>query len=112
MRSHTLELRRGTGTLACLIELEAAQYGYGLLENLTAAGIDIDGNTLYPMFRRLEKQGLLTSQWNTQQQRPRKFYQITPAGQEVKTHLLAEWRTITATLDRLTTQDSTTGEYI
>lgn len=92
--------------LACLIQLESADYGYGLLESLTAVGIQIDGNTLYPMLRRLEKQGLLVSQWDTQQQRPRKFYRVTPAGQQAKHRLLAEWKTLTETFERLSTEDN------
>ena len=51
--------------LACLRLLEQPGYGYGLLEQLGARGFDTDANTLYPLLRRLEKQGHLTSEWNT-----------------------------------------------
>ena len=74
------ELRRGTVVLACLALLEKPQYGYALLETLTAADVNVDGNTLYPLLRRLEKQGLLTSEWNTDESRPRKFYRVSPRG--------------------------------
>ena len=43
----------------------------------------MDANTLYPLMRRLEGQGLLKSQWDTGEGKPRKYYQITPNGQEV-----------------------------
>lgn len=96
--------------LACLIQLNSPEYGYGLLESLTAVGIETDGNTLYPLLRRLEKQGLLVSEWDTKQQRPRKFYQVTPAGQQAKVRLLSEWEKITATFDRLTSEDNTPND--
>ncbi|MEU9624126.1 PadR family transcriptional regulator, partial [Streptomyces sp. NPDC048155] len=57
--SQAQELRRGTVVLACLALLEEPRYGYALVETLGDAGIAVDGNTLYPLLRRLEKQGLL-----------------------------------------------------
>src|SRR5690606_14608137 len=75
--SHRQELRRGTAVLACLQLLRTPGYGYGLLEDLARHGFPTDGNTLYPLLRRLEKQGLLTSEWNTEEARPRKFYRTS-----------------------------------
>lgn len=69
--------------LACLATLARPRYGYALLETLADAGFAVDGNTLYPLLRRLEKQGLLTSQWNTDEARPRKFYSVSPDGAAV-----------------------------
>ena len=65
LETHLQELRRGTAVLACLRLLESPGYGYGLLEELSARGFETDANTLYPLLRRLEKQGHLTSEWNT-----------------------------------------------
>lgn len=88
---HVQELRRGTVVVACLALLTTPHYGYALLETLAAAGVSVDGNTLYPLLRRLEKQGLLTSQWNTDEPRPRKFYLVSEDGQELLAALLREW---------------------
>ena len=52
---HVQEFRRGTVVLACLAMLDEPGYGYALLEALEAAGFDVDGNTLYPLLRRMEK---------------------------------------------------------
>ena len=41
-------------------------YGYNLVKVLEEAGIPIEGNTLYPLMRRLESQGLLKSEWETE----------------------------------------------
>jgi DNA-binding PadR family transcriptional regulator len=88
---HLQELRRGTVVLACLALLREPRYGYSLLETLDAAGLQVDGNTLYPLLRRLEKQGLLVSEWNTAESRPRKFYRVTDDGQAVLAGMTAEW---------------------
>lgn len=85
------ELRRGTVVLACLLMLRAPQYGYALLEQLAEAGIPVEGNTLYPLLRRLEAQGLLMSEWNTDESRPRKFYRTSLAGDSLATVLLDDW---------------------
>ena len=95
---HQQELRRGTVVLACLLVLHTPEYGYQLLEALNDAGIDVDGNTLYPLLRRLEKQGLLTSDWNTDEPRPRKYYRTTAAGRQTADHLTAEWQRLNRTL--------------
>lgn len=99
--AHTQELRRGTVVLACLIVLRTPNYGYALLETLDSLGFPVDANTLYPLLRRLEKQGLLTSQWNTDQARPRKFYVTSTAGNELARVLIADWNTLHDAINRL-----------
>ncbi|WP_282837408.1 PadR family transcriptional regulator [Microbacterium flavum] len=81
--THLQELRRGTVVLACLRLLIEPGYGYALLEQLQARGFDTDTNTLYPLLRRLEKQGHLTSVWNTDEARPRKFYRTSAQGRRL-----------------------------
>lgn len=102
---HLQELRRGTVVLGCLIRLRTPGYGYALLESLNGIGITVDANTLYPLLRRLEKQGLLTSEWNTDEARPRKFYRTSPAGEELAGVLTADWKNIDRALARLTSGD-------
>lgn len=101
-RQHVQELRRGTVVLACLLSLREPGYGYGLLESLDAAGVAVDANTLYPLLRRLEKQGLLTSEWNTDEARPRKFYRTSAEGERLAEALVAEWHDIDTALARFT----------
>ena len=99
--THRQELRRGTVVLACLLALREPGYGYALLKTLEAAGIPSDGNTVYPLLRRLEERGLLESEWNTEESRPRKFYRTTPAGEALATQLLADVADLTASLHSL-----------
>lgn len=98
---HLQELRRGTVVLACLTTLSQPRYGYALLETLAQSGFAVDGNTLYPLLRRLEKQGLLTSEWNTDEARPRKFYRVSPDGASVLDQLRTEWRSLDAAIAAL-----------
>ncbi len=74
------ELRRGTLILLVLSQLQAPTYGYSLVKKLNENGVPMDANTLYPLLRRLEGQGLLKSQWDTAESKPRKYYQITQEG--------------------------------
>lgn len=103
--THLQELRRGTIVLACLQLLREAGYGYGLLEDLGTLGFDTDANTLYPLLRRLEKQGYLTSEWNTEQARPRKFYRTSAAGIRLAETLTKEWLALTGAITSLTKEE-------
>ena len=91
LASHLQELRRGTVVVASLTVLRSPGYGYSLLETLSEAGFEVEANTLYPLLRRLESQGLLTSEWNTDEARPRKFYRTTEQGDAVAALLRTEW---------------------
>jgi len=91
LSTHLQELRRGTVVLACLLVLTRPNYGYALLDQLARSGISVDANTLYPLLRRLEKQGLLTSDWNTDEARPRKFYRTSDAGVALAGTLSQDW---------------------
>lgn len=99
---HLQELRRGTIVLASLMLLRTPGYGYGLLEQLASAGFPTDANTLYPLLRRLEKQGCLESEWNTDEARPRKFYRTSEAGNRLASILTQEVAAIAAATAALT----------
>ena len=94
-----LELRRGCLTLAVLAQLRVEHYGYTLRKALADQGLEIDENTLYPLLRRLEKQGLLTSEWREENKRKKRFYSLSPEGKEIFGQLLEEWNKINQALD-------------
>ncbi|KXK49765.1 MAG: PadR-like family transcriptional regulator [Chloroflexi bacterium OLB13] len=96
-----LELRRGVIVLAVLAQLESASYGYSLIQRLAERGLEIEEGTLYPLLRRLEQQSLLTSDWDTSEARPRKYYRISEAGRTVLTTLSAEWFATAAVMRRI-----------
>jgi PadR family transcriptional regulator, regulatory protein PadR len=96
-----LELRRGCLILAVLVALRTEQYGYTLRKALADQGMDIDEGTLYPLLRRLESQGLLTSQWREEDKRNKRFYRLSTDGKVILRQLLDEWRRIDASLKEI-----------
>jgi PadR family transcriptional regulator, regulatory protein PadR len=96
-----LELRRGSLILAVLAELRTEQYGYVLRKSLADYELQIDENTLYPLLRRLETQGLLVSQWREESKRNKRFYRLSTEGEAILPRLLAEHEAINAALDRI-----------
>ena len=96
-----LELRRGTLILLVLSQLKEPMYGYSLVKTLNDHGISIDANTLYPLMRRLEKQGLLQSRWDTDESKPRKYYEITKDGTAVLEKTVEYWKDFSKNVDLL-----------
>jgi PadR family transcriptional regulator PadR len=96
-----LELRRGCLVLAVLAQLRAEHYGYALRKSLADRGMAIDENTLYPLLRRLESQGLLVSEWREEEKRNKRFYSLSSHGQAVLDRLLEEWQSINSSLTRI-----------
>jgi len=96
-----LELRRGSLVLAVLAALRTERYGYTLRKQLADAGLAIEEGALYPMLRRLETQGLLTSEWREEDKRNKRFYRLSADGAALLAELDAEWRAINASLHQL-----------
>lgn len=100
-----LELRRGTLVLSVLSQVDTPKYGYALVQSLEEKGVSIETNTLYPLLRRLEKQGLLKSEWETGGSKPRKYYQRTGEGERIYKDLKEQWNRISETMQRLLGED-------
>jgi PadR family transcriptional regulator, regulatory protein PadR len=96
-----LELRRGAVVIAVLARLRTEHYGYELRKALLERGMDIEENTLYPLLRRLETQGLLDSEWREEEKRNKRFYRLAADGEAILTRLLAERDDIDASLRRI-----------
>src|SRR5437660_11116364 len=95
------ELRRGSLPLAVLAELRTEHYGYTLRKTLADHGMAIDEGTLYPLLRRLETQGLLVSQWREEDKRNKRFYRLSPDGEQILEQLLGEWQRINTSLSKI-----------
>lgn len=96
-----LELRRGCLVVAVMAALRTEQYGYTLRKMLADHGMAIDEGTLYPLLRRLESQGLLTSQWREENKRNKRFYRLSSEGKSILKQLLEEWRGIDSVLKQI-----------
>ena len=95
------EMKRGSLVLAVLTQMDKPEYGYTLIQTLNACGMVVEQNTLYPLMRRLEKQGLLESIWQIEENRPRRYYQISDMGREVRQLLIDDWKSPNTTLNQL-----------
>ncbi len=97
----TMELRRGLLVLAVLEALTEPHYGYSLRRHLGQSDLDVDEGTLYPLLRRLESQGLLTSEWQLEEGRKRRIYQLSQDGEQARGVMTEEWRSLNRALQTL-----------
>lgn len=92
------EILRGISTLTILTIIrehdtsdEKGIYGYQLLQELTQRTknmLIVEEGTLYPLLKKLEKDGIVNSQERTSDEgRMRKYYYMTPYGVEVFNHM-------------------------
>lgn len=66
-----------------LLDGEEPAYGNRLIERireLSAGLVTVNPNTMYPLLRTLEEEGLCVGEWEHPVRRSRRFYRITPAG--------------------------------
>ena len=97
------DLRRA-GLLPLLVLHFAARepaYGNQLIERiaaLTGGALSVNPNTMYPLLRSLEEQGLVTGEWEHPERRSRRFYRVTETGEAERRRLSAE---LAPRLDRI-----------
>jgi len=95
------ELRRGITVLAVLARLKRPEYGYSLRQAMAERGMAIEEGTLYPLLRRLEEQGLLTSEWRIEDGPPRRYYVLSAEGRALLKSLTGTWHELVETANRL-----------
>ena len=77
-----IQLKKGLLEICVLASLEREEsYGYKIIDSVTKY-IDINESTLYPILKRLEQNGSLTTRTQEYNGRLRKYYQITETGRE------------------------------
>jgi PadR family transcriptional regulator, regulatory protein PadR len=80
-----LRIERFVEPCILLLLAEQDQHGYALREELTRVGLagDIDIGYLYRRLRRMEREGLVVSDWAEQRTAPsRRLYRMTPQGRK------------------------------
>jgi len=97
------DLRRGGLLPLLVLHYLAAEQRYGnqlmeLIAGLTGGTIAVNPNTMYPLLRQLEAQGLAEGAWEHPERRSKRFYTITDAGRAEYERLRAE---IAPRLDRI-----------
>jgi PadR family transcriptional regulator PadR len=90
-----VQLRKGVVELLVLrlLALRGELHGYAVVKELLSLGRLVAGeSTVYPVLKRLESDGLLTSNWaETPGGPPRKYYQLTDAGHVFLQESRREW---------------------
>ncbi len=94
------------GTLDMLV-LRAVQlepmHGWGITERIeqwSESVLQLGQGTLYPALYRLERQGLIRSNWRvTEHNRRARYYSLTSEGRRHLTHELAQWRRMARAID-------------
>lgn len=87
--------------LAILHRKEA--YPSEIIEELKAARLIVVEGTLYPLLTRLKNAGFLSYRWEESTSGPpRKYYQLTPEGENFLTELEATWGELVAAVKKAT----------
>lgn len=77
-------------------------YGYALLgeiRDVSGGEMNWSDGMLYPVLRKLEKEGMVTSRWGLSDEgRRRRYYQLTPLGQTVFEEERQQWSRVDKTL--------------
>lgn len=94
-----------------LISEKGRLYGFEILELMSKLGLPMKEGTLYPLLNRMTAEGTLSSVWETQDVKghPKKFYSMTPKGQETLKGMLDEFDHMTSVFNHLH-KTSTAGE--
>ncbi len=100
------EMNRGFLQILVLALLEKEMYGYSMVKHIEGLGYKVEENTLYPLLRRLEKNGWIASKWNLTEDRPRKFYVITAEGRALRHNLLDVWKNQNRILEHITKENA------
>jgi PadR family transcriptional regulator PadR len=100
------EMNRGFLHILVLALLEKDMYGYAMVKHIETLGYAVEENTLYPLLRRLEKNGRIVSKWELTEDRPRKFYAITASGRALREALLDVWKIQNRVLEKITKETS------
>lgn len=95
------EMNRGFLHILVLALLEKEMYGYSMVKHIESLGYKVEENTLYPLLRRLEKNGWIASKWELSEDRPRKFYAVTAAGRAIRDSLRGIWKNQNRVLENI-----------
>ena len=110
----TGELRRRAILPLLVLHLidQGPSYGNQLMERIgamTAGVLSVNPNTMYPLLRSLEAQGLVEGEWEHPERRSRRFYRVTDAGEAERRRLAEE---LAPRLDRIAASISAIREEL
>lgn len=78
-------------------------HGWGIsqrVQQISKGALEVNQGSLYPALQRLEKEGLITSEWQTTENNRRaRVYHLTPAGRRALGTEIESWRRFAAALE-------------
>jgi len=91
-----VQFKKGVLNLCVLVLLDKQdRYGYELVQKISDQ-ISISEGSVYPLLRRLTKEGYFTTYLQESTEGPpRKYYTLTDAGREYLHEQLSEWKSFT-----------------
>ena len=102
-RSQTDALRGSLDLLVLKTLSLAPMHGWGIsqrVQQISEGVLDVNQGSLYPALQRLEKDGLITSEWGTTDNNRRaRYYRLTAAGRRALGKELESWRRFAAALE-------------
>lgn len=102
-RSQTDALRGSLDLLVLKTLSLEPMHGWGIsqrVQQISDGVLEVNQGSLYPALQRLEKEGLVTSEWGTTDNNRRaRYYELTPAGHRALGRELASWRRFSAGLE-------------
>lgn len=98
-----LDMRTGSTTVMILRLLaDESMYGYQMVKELQARSdgyFELEQGTLYPALHRLEKDGLIRSEWQVVAEGPsRKYYHLTEPGRIALEENISRWQDFSRSL--------------
>lgn len=97
-----IQFKKGILEICVLVLLDKKDcYGYELVQRISDK-ITISEGSMYPLLRRLTKEGYFTTYFQESSSGPaRKYYSLTKAGQMYLQEQMKEWRAFTKAVDEL-----------
>lgn len=97
------QMKKGVLELAILYTLTSDElYGYDIMKRITELFPEINESTVYAVLRRIHTDGCTESYFGEHSGGPkRKYYRVTPKGQEELGKMISEWRELTEAIKKL-----------
>jgi transcriptional regulator len=102
-RNQTDALRGSLDLLVLKTLSLASMHGWGIsqrVQQISGGELEVNQGSLYPALQRLEKEGLITSDWGiSENNRRARYYQITAAGRRALGTEVESWRRFAAAIE-------------
>ncbi|MCF8349329.1 MAG: PadR family transcriptional regulator [Bacteroidales bacterium] len=101
-RTYT-QMKKGVLEMCILSVISKSEvYTSDIIKVLHEADLVVVEGTVYPLLSRLKNDGMLTYRWEESTSGPpRKYFSITPAGQDLLIDLLQNWQSLSQSVEQI-----------